>query len=232
MSQIGTLVTGAGVTTNIVGQSKCDQFILIGDVDTANPLQGLVIEIEGVAFFTIANAATLLTAYAKWQQEMTGATVGLLFKLTTGAIYKNTTYRLTNAGATTPAIFAFSEAPDGVPFYVSTVTINPLSSQVFEKFSALFIQTPANVASVEIFYKSGYKETMQVVEVDARYNIGQQTEADGRLGGVSVIDNTEQMIENVKINTNATAGGTAVLQAKLPDAAFKELKRQAMTAAR
>lgn len=229
MSQIGTLLTGAGNTTNIVGQSKCDQFILIGDVDTANPLQGLVVEIEGVAFVTIANAASLITAYMKWQQEVTGATVGLLLKIATGAIYKNTTYRFTNAGATVPNIYAFSETDDGVPFYTSTTTINALSSQIFERFSALFLQTPANLSSVEIEFftdeshTATYRETLTPGEVDAYYNIFNQAEADGRLGGVSVIDNTRQMIKSVKVNTN-NAGALTVLQTKLPDEAFQQLK--------
>jgi len=234
MSQIGTLGAGAGIPTNIVGQSKCDMFLLIGDIDTANPLQGLTVEIEGVAFFTVANAATLLTAYAKWQQELTGSTVGVLFKLATGAIYKNTTYRLINAGATTPSIFAYSEAPDGVPFYVSTVTINQLSSQIFERFSALFLQTPANVQSVEIeFYvdefipgierEETYRETLTIGEVDSYFSLFNQSETDGRLGGVSVVDNTRQNIRSVKINTN-NVGALTVLQAKLPDDAFKQLQ--------
>lgn len=233
MSQIGTLGAGAGIPTNIVGQSKCDMFLLIGDVDTANPLQGLTVEIEGVAFFTVANAATLLTAFAKWQQELTGSTVGVLFKIATGAIYKNTTYRLTNAGATTPNIYAFSEAPDGAPFYVSTITINALSSQVFERFSALFLQTPANVQSVELeFYTEDfvagvertetYRETVTIQEVDAYFSLFNQAETDGRLGGVSVIDNSNKNIRSVKINTN-NVGALTVLQAKLPDAAFQEL---------
>jgi len=233
MSQIGTLTTGAGVATNIVGQSKCDSFLLIGDIDTANPLQGLTVEIEGVAFFTVANAATLLTAYAKWQQELNAGTVGVLFKLSTGAIYKNTTYRLTNAGATVPNIYAFSDAPDGVPFYVSTVTINALSSQTFERFSALFLQTPANVSSVEVERYidpdqkelGTYRETMHIVEVDAYFNMFNQCEADGRLGGVSVIDNTPGDIASVKINTN-NVGALTVLQAKLPDEAHREMKRR------
>jgi hypothetical protein len=223
MSQIGTLITGAGIVTNIVGQSKCDAFLLIGDVDTANPLQGLSVEIEGVAYVSIANAATLLTAYAKWQSEMTGATTGVLFKIATGAIYRNTTYRLTNAGATTPAIFAYSDAPDGVPFYASTATVNPLSSQVFERFSALFIQTPANVSSIEVVFSNGYRETWTPVEADSYFNLFNQSEADGRLGGVSVLDNSDQKYKSVKINTNATVGGTAVLMAKLPDEAFQIL---------
>ena len=114
MSQIGTLTAGAGVPTNIVGQKKLDMFLLLGDVDTANPLQGLIVELDGVAYFTVANAATLLTAFAKWQQETCGTVVGVMFKLATGSIEGSVNYRLINSGATTPAIYAFSEVGDGV----------------------------------------------------------------------------------------------------------------------
>lgn len=232
MSQIGTLTAGAGVTTNIVGQKKLDMFLLIGDIDTANPLQGLTVELDGVAYFSVANAATLLTAFAKWQQELTGSTVGVMFKLATGAIEGSVNYRLTNAGATTPVIQAFSETSDGVPFYVSTDTVNALSSQVYDKFSALFLQTPANIASVEVeFYVDPdnknlgtYRELMLPAEVDAYFSLFNQSETDGRLGGVSVIDNTRQNISSVKINTNNT-GACTILQAKLPDEAFKQIAR-------
>lgn len=223
MSQIGTLTTGAGVTTVVAGQSRCDMFLLLGDVDTANPLQGLSVEIEGVSTVSIANAATLLTAFAKWQQELTAAVVGVLFKIATGTIFKSTTYRFTNAGATTPVIQAFSEAPEGVPFIAATDTINALSSQVYERFSALFIQTPANIGTIEVQFVNGHRETMLIAESDARFSLFNQSEADGRLGGVSVIDNSEQEIESVKINTNNT-GACTILAAKLPDEAWKVLK--------
>jgi hypothetical protein len=223
MSQIGTLLTGAGNPTVISGQSRCDMFLLLGDIDTANPLQGLSVEIEGVATISIANAATLLTAFAKWQSELTAAAVGVLFKIATGTIYKSTTYRLTNAGATTPVIMAFSEAPLGVPFIAATDTINAQSSQVYERFSALFIQTPANIGSVEIEFRNGHRETCLIAEVDARFALYNQAEADGRLGGVSVIDNTDQMIKSVKLNTN-NVGACTIMAAKLPDEAFNVIK--------
>lgn len=232
MSLIGTLTTGAGVQTNIVGQKKLDMFLLIGDVDTANPLQGLIVEVDGVTYFQVGNAATLLTAFAKWQEEMTGSIVGVMFKIATGAMEANVNYRLTNAGATTPNIYAFSEVDDGVPFYVSTDTVNLSSSSTYDNFSALFLQTPANILSVEIeFWKDPdnhdlgtYRETMLIQEVDAYFALYNNAETDGRLGGVSVIDNSEQKIAQVKINTNAT-GACTILQAKLPDEAFKMLKR-------
>lgn len=224
--QIGTLLTGAGVPTVIAGQSKCDMYITIGDVDTPNPLQGLEVSVGGKPVFSVANAATLLTAYAKWMMEMTGATVGVMFKIATGVINKSTTYRFTNAGATTPVILASSDAPDGVPFEVATDSINASSSQTYEKFSALFLQTPANVASVDIEYENGHKESqILVAELDARFSLSNNSEADGRLGGVTVIDNTNGEITNVRINTN-NVGALTLLIAKLPDEAFKILKKQ------
>jgi hypothetical protein len=224
--QIGTLLTGAGVATVIAGQSKCDNYLLIGDVDTANPLQGLEVSVGGKPVFSVANAATLLTAYAKWMQEMTAAVVGMCFKLGTGVINKSTTYRLTNAGATTPVILASSDAPDGVPFEVATDSINASSSETYDKFSALFLQTPANIASVDIMYTNGHREAgMTIAEVDARFALNNNAEADGRLGGVSVIDNTDRTIQDVRINTN-NVGALTILIAKLPDEAFQLLKKQ------
>jgi hypothetical protein len=223
MSQIGTLITGAGIATVIAGQSQCEQYLLIGDVDTANPLQGIQVEIDGVTFININASATLIAAFAKWQSESTGATIGGLIKLATGVVKKNTTIRLTNAGATVPAIYAFSEADNGIPLMASTKTVNPTSYDDFERFSAIFLGTPANIASLEIVFADGRKSTMTVQEADALFNLYNQTETDGRLGGITVIDNTSQNIRAVRVNTNATAGGCAVLMAKLPDSAFKML---------
>lgn len=224
MAQIGTLTTGAGVTTVITGQTQCEQFLLIGDVDTANPLQGLQVEIDGKAFINISNAASLITAYMKWQMESCAGTIGLLIKIGTGSIRQNTTYRLTNAGVTTPNIFAFSAEQQGVPFEVSTATINPSSYLDFSAFSAIFLQTPANVAGLEFTFTDGTRSTLTPTEADALFALYNQAETDGRLGGVTVIDNTQQTISNVRVNTNSTAGGCTVLQAKLPDAAWAALK--------
>jgi hypothetical protein len=224
MPQIGTLLTGAGVTTVISGQPQCEEFLLLGDVDTANPLQGLQVEIDGTTYINIANAATLLTAYAKWLSQFTATIVGIVFKLATGNIPKPTTYRLTNAGATTPAVFAWSDNNAGVPFVVTPVTVVATNYQDFERFSALFIQTPANLDRAEVVFASGRKQTLVGVELDAMFSMKYSTEANGQLGGVTVIDNTDQSIDQVRIYTNAGAGGTAVLVAKVPDVAFAALR--------
>lgn len=222
MPQIGTLTTGAGVTTVIAGQSQCEEFILLGDVDTTNPLQGLQVEVDGTVYINIANAASLLTAYAKWLSQFVSTIMGVIFKIATGNIPKSTTYRFTNAGATTPIIYAWSDNNVGIPFVVATKTINASSYDDFEKFSALFIQTPANLDRVEIVFSSGRKQSMVGVELDAMFAMKSATEANGQLGGVTVIDNTDQSIKQVRIYTNAV-GANTILIVKIPDVAFKAL---------
>jgi len=224
MAQIGTLLTGAGVQTVIAGQSQCDQFILLGTVGTAMPLSGLQVEIDNQPFFNVTNNATLLTAISKWMMETINGTgiVGVLLKVATGRIGRNTTFRLTNAGATTPAIFAWSDVEAGAPIVAGTKNINPSSYEDFSKFSALFIGTPANLSTAEFQFSNGARATMTGVEVDAMFSINNQTEAGGELGGISVIDNRDQSITSVRLNIITAA--TTIAQTKLPDAAFKVLQ--------
>lgn len=221
MSLLGALVTGAGVQTSFTGQSQLEQFYLIGDVDTTNPLQAFQVEVGGQAFITIPSAA-LVTAFMKWQMQDAGTVVGLLFKTGTGKVPVTTNVRFTNAGATTPNIYAFSAQDNGVPFSVAPVSVNSSSYLDFDKFSALFIETPANVADVEITFSDGSRATMTPVEVDALFSLQNQSESNGRLGTVSVIDNRDQKIQRVRVNTNSS-GACVVLKIKVPDAAWRVL---------
>lgn len=225
MPQIGTLITGAGITTPIVGQPQCEEFMTIGDCDTANPLQGIQVEIDNLNFINIQGAQTLVTAVMKWLCQMTGATVGQVLKIATGQIAKATNYRLTNAGATTPAILAASTAPNGVPIVAGTKTINASSNEYFQKFSALFIQTPANVQSIDVDFNNGHRQTYTVIDIDSLFAMTRPSEADGRLGGVSVIDNTGGIIKGVRIYTTAAALTVAVV--KLPDASYEVMRAYA-----
>lgn len=225
MSQISTLITGAGVVTPIAGLSYCPEFLLIGDVDTANPLQGLEVIVDGTPFTSVNGSAPLVGAYSKWLNEIAGAnSVGTLVKLATGRVDKPTTIRLTNAGATTPAIYAFSDSDNGSPMLASTQAILAGSSQDFSKFSALFITAPANILYAEVFFTNGYKETMTAVELDAYFNLKYNSDADGRLNACTVIDNTDQSIEMVRLY--ATGANLTVLIAKVPDAVFEAVKEE------
>ena len=220
MSVLGPLLTGAGVQTTFSGQAQCEQFILIGDVDTALPIRGLSVEVDGSPNINIQNSLPLMSAFSQWQMEMTGAAVGFMLKIATGMIARNTTYRFTNDGILTPNVFVFSEASDGIPIIATTKGINLSSYEDFSKFSALFLTLPVNVSSVEVVMSDGYKATMQIEEVDGWFAFEHQSEANGRLTGVSVLDNSQQQIKSVRIFTGGT--GITVLVAKIPNEAFKQ----------
>lgn len=220
MAQIGTLTTGAGVVTIITGQAQCEAIMIVGDVSTANPLQSLQVEIDGVPFINVVNQPALLSAYSKWISQFVSTLMGVVFKIATGRIPRNTTYRLTNNGATVPNIFAFSDNDAGVPFLVGSKTINASSYEDFEKFSALFIGTPANLSTAEVVFSNGTKATLSIFEVDALFSMKSVTEANGRLLAVSVIDNRDQSIRSVRLNCSAA---NTILVAKIPDASFQAL---------
>jgi len=227
MAQIGVMVTGAGVPTVIAAQSQCEGYLLIGDVGTVPPLQGLSVEVDGIPFIQI-NDADLIEAFAQWQQEgdLANANLGYMLKIATGKIKKNTTLRLVNNGVTTPNIYAFSDNEGGVPMQATTKTINANSYEVFDKFSALLVKGHANIASIEVVWGDGSKATVTVVELAALFNLMNNSETDGFLAGgvVLPIDNTGAGIRSLQINTNS--GGTVtVLVVKLPQAAFETLKQ-------
>lgn len=221
MARIGTLTTGAGVQTVIAGNSQCEQYLLLGDVDTPNALQGLQVEIDGTPYINI-NGAALLNAFQKWTMEMTAGAVGIMLKIATGVIEKNTTYRFTNSGATTPNIFAFSDSKNGVPLLATSKTINNNSYEDFDRFSALFLETPANILSLEMIFADGHRSTLSGVEADAYFALKNNSDANGQLGTVTVIDNTDQSIKSVRVNTQT--GALTVLVVKIPDSAFEVLK--------
>jgi hypothetical protein len=224
MAQIGTLTTGAGIITIITGQAQCEQYLMLGDVDTTNPLQGIQIEVDGESKLNI-QTASLVTTFMKYMMNVAGTVVGLMFTLCLGKIHKSTTLRLTNAGATTPAIFAFSledSPPLAVPFLAATKGINALSEDTFSAFTALAISPAANVDKVDILFSSGNRNTFSVLELDALFCKNNPTEANGRLESTTtMIDNRDGSIASVIVK--ATTALT-VMNIKLPDADFQRLK--------
>ena len=221
MSELGTLTTGAGIASTFAGQAQCESYILIGDVDTALPLQGLSIEVGGTTFINIQGSQPLMQAFAEWQMENAGGAVGFMLKVATGQVRENTTYRFVNAGATTPTIYVFSDSQEGVPLLAATKSINDSSFDDFEKFSALFITAPANIDRAEIVFADGHPATLGAEEIDAYFTFKNQADANGRLAAVSVLDNTDQSIRAVRLY--ATGASLTVLVAKLPNEVFDEI---------
>lgn len=213
MAQIGTLSSGAGVVTTFAGLSQLDEFIVVGDVDTANPLQGVQIEVNGVTLINITVAA-LITSYMKWLMETVGTVVGLMLKVATGRIKGNTTIRLTNSGATTPAIYAFSDNDNGLPFLVSTEVILQNSYSDFSGFTSLHISAPANIQQAIVTFKDGFQTIMTMPELCAYFALNNQCETDGQLGGVVCVDNSAGNIQNIRLF--ATGANLNVLVVKVP----------------
>jgi len=223
---LGALLTGAGNVTTFAAQAQTESMIVIGDVDTTNPLRGLSVEIDGIPFFNIpATNVALISAYAKWAVNIVGTVVGLVFKFATGRVPRSTTYRLTNDGATTPNIYAYSDADNGFPIICATKQINASSYEDFVKFSALFVGTPANLTSAEIVFTNGYRATLTQFELEALFAMKNPTETNGDLAAVTIIDNRDKSIASCRLYCSAA---NTILVAKLPDGSFEEIKKAAI----
>jgi hypothetical protein len=214
MAQIGTLTGGAGVVTSFNGLTQLDEFLVVGDSDTANPLQGLTVEVNGETLINIQVQA-LITAFGKWLMEMNGSTVSTMIKVATGRIKGSTNIRLINAGATTPAVYAFSDSDGGLPFISATEVILAGSYSDYSGFSSLMISAPANVQSAIVTFADGYTATVTPVELAAYFSLENNSEADGYLGGVLVVDNRSNRISSIRIF--ATGANVNVLKVQIPN---------------
>jgi hypothetical protein len=214
MAQIGTLASGAGTVTNISGLSQLDEFILIGDVDTTNPLQGLTVEVNGDTLINIQNQ-NLITGFAKWMMEFSGSVVGLMLKVATGRIKGSTNIRLVNTGATTPAIFSFSDSDGGVPIFANTETILAGSYKDYEKFTALIMHSPANVGQCTAFFANGFSSNMTAAEIAGYFALENQSEVDGYLAGCLVVDNRDGRLKGFRVN--AVTANLNVLVIRIPE---------------
>jgi hypothetical protein len=230
MPQIGVLVTGAGVNTSLSNLPEVDNYLYLGDVDTAMPLRGIKVAIGGRTTIDIQTSQPLCSVLAKFMQKVSGAVVGLVFKLASGKVREKTTITLTNDGATTPVIRAFSDADNGKPVRANTVGLNALSSQVFDRFTGLFFTPIASIGSVDITFrkKDGSLYTqpgMTAEDLDTLYAFKNETEANGRLdAAVAGIDNTDQTVHSVRVTA---AAALTVMVVNFDEADFKVLQVEA-----
>jgi hypothetical protein len=214
MAQIGSLLSGNGTVTNISGLSQLDEFILIGDVDTANPLQGLTVEVNGDTLINI-QSQPLISAFAKWMMETAGSVVGLMLKVSTGRIKGSTNLRFVNTGATTPPIFSFSDSDSGAPIYANSETILAGSYKDFENFTALIMHSPASVGQCTAFFANGFSSNVTFQEIAAYFALENQAETDGLLGGCLVVDNRDGRFKGFRVN--AVTANLNVLVIRIPE---------------
>ena len=219
-----TLVTGAAVNTSLNPITQLESNILIGDVDTANPLRGLSVTVNGKNTINIQGSQPLLSVFAKFCQNVVATVVGLVFKIATGRINREgSSIVFTNDGATVPQIFGYSTESNGEPIEAQTSGIVALDNRTYRDFSGLFITPAANVSNFDIVFADGTSQTMTVVEADALFSQMNQTELNGRLDAVVTgFDNRSGLFKSVRVN--ATTAVTVML-IKLPDSYFSSLKK-------
>jgi hypothetical protein len=224
MSQIGTLVTGAGVVTTI-NQNWVPQYILVGNTETALPITNVSYQISGEEKLNLTGQA-LIQALSKFgKQPILGATLAVaqVLQIADG-YYGNLQFqlRLTNAGATTPAIYGFSERwGEGRCIAATNVVILATSNQSFQGFLALAFD-PTNVNTIDLSWmdrETGkeYQESGLVAnELEAFFNIENPSDDNGQLAAVTVIDNRLLVAQRGKFITKARifngAGGTTSVE--------------------
>jgi len=205
---IPAMTTGAGVVSTYGPVPSMENVVIIGDIDTTCPIRSVKLIVDGKTKIDIFNSQPICQAFMKMGQKLSGTVVGLCLKLGTGRINgtQNTTLQLTNDGATTPVVSGSSDSGNGKSFLTSQTSINPNANQTFEGFDLLFMTDPANVSSVDVVMADGTPNNMTVLELDAWYALGNDSEANGRLATlVTTIDNRDGKFKSVKLNVGATA---------------------------
>lgn len=206
------LTTGAGIITSIT-RPFIPSYILIGAVNLANPLRDISVTVGGDVTIKIAGI-THVTAFCKYLMEcLLGADVkvGTVIKLATGFIPQSSLeLALTNDGATTPDIFGFSDSKEGVPVLAGQNTILADSSEPYSGAFTALIFSATNFDFAEITYTDGHRESkVTAFELATMFAMTNQADADGKLGGMLVIDNQESEIAGITLF--ADSGGSLLV---------------------
>jgi len=226
MGKIGTLNAGNNVDTIFSANTQLEEYLQIGAFGADNVIKSISVEIDGTSFINIKNAQNFIQAWTMWlmgANQSGDAGMNGTLMLSTGKIQRPTTITLTNSGDSTPDIFAYSDSNNGVPFLVTGTNINPSSYADYDKFSALFLASDAGLDYAEIVFSDEHKAKLTATELNsffARFN----PNSTGKLNGLTVIDNTRQNIQQVRLYT-AEAAALTVYVVKLPNEAFPILKQ-------
>ena len=197
MSQISTLITGAGVVTPVNLQFVPAR-ILVGTTDTDLPITAVNWSIGGKLVGNIG-AQNLAQAFSKFHMGgLLGADVKVsqILMIADGYI-PNQQFQInfTNAGVTTPAIYDVSdEFYQGNVSYVSPSVILDGANQGFSDFIALQF-LPTNVSKVDITFmnpatRRTFTNTFTIAELEAYFASENITDADGLYAGILTIDAT------------------------------------------
>lgn len=221
MSQIGTLTTGAGITTTINLQ-YVPEFIVVGSsfVAAGIVLQGVSWNVSGKELVNVAGSNPV-NALAKFKGngDLTNQIVAQI--LQTGFGYlpnKQFQLRLENAGVTTPAVYAFSRrVGNGRVFTASQQVVLDGANQRYQNFlSLMFADT--NVSRVDITFRNArtqqvFQDSLTPTELATLFAADNISEG-GDLSSMTIIDNTalltKQGIYVESCNLFASGGNVTV----------------------
>jgi hypothetical protein len=215
--EITTMITGVNVKT-IIDRPSTFENILIDAVDTNLPLNALNVTVGGQAQIQIEGTNSIM-AFAKYlMSSILGADVkvGLLIKAANNFIGNQAVQVvLTNSGATTPKVYAFSTGKTvAVPVKAGQRTLQASDSLRFTDFTGLFFD-PANFNYAIIQFADGFEDQLSAKELAALFGMsGNSSDADGLLATQVAIDNKRGNIRSATLYT--TSGGSMVVtQCKL-----------------
>lgn len=195
MSQIGTLTTGAGVVTTINLQ-YVPEYIICGSSSANTVLSGISWNISGNEQVNVSGAVSV-NALAKFKNRgtLTNQTVNTIFSTGFGYLpNKQFQVRLTNAGATTPAIYAFSrQFGNNRVLTASQQVVIDGANQSFSNFLGLQF-LPTNVSRVDLTFRNprtgaAFTDSFLPAEINALFGLDNISE-DGVLSTLAVLDNS------------------------------------------
>lgn len=217
MPQIGDLTTGAGVNTSL-NQDFLPQYLQVGNVDDANPLQALRVATKGKELMNISNQARIQALGALDMEASIAAGASVIpngsIRLADGQIEERTQMTLQNSGVPAPVVYGNSLgfSAGAVARFAIESSINASQNQTYRNFEYLLF-LPANVTSVDVTYSNGYKENLTVPELEALFLRNFNTQANALVNGHLVIaGNANPFGEIVEAKIyNGSGGSTTVL---------------------
>ena len=114
---------------------------------------------------------------------------------------------LINGGATTPAVYSYSDRDNGKPVKAQQVSVNAYTPQTYLGVDFTFLLfISANLVSADVVWKDGTAQNVTAVELDSLFARDNDTEANGRLDStVTVCDNRDGKYQSIKLNAGAAS---------------------------
>jgi hypothetical protein len=185
MSQIGVLTASTSTLFNL---DYLPERLLVSDIDKNALVSNLSVVCAGRQLMSIT-AAARIAALGKFDQGAFLGTSQLTpnwLRLAATRINKAATINVTNAGATTPSVYAASTMKGNIARTAVEQTINASANQTFTEFEALIFDA-SNLLRVNLTFADGFNDDFSPVEIDALFASENVTDADGKLNGLSCI---------------------------------------------